>query len=290
MMWGQIQTKELSRARKLLYGCEAFPVSDDSEGDPPQDLTKESIQKRIIKRFTYAGLSQAEWQKEFRIYATTSIVLFLSIAIAGKFMFLPFAILPIVFFHQRIISRSYKRAENFERDYPAFLLSLASAVRTGLDPIVAFCRSPEIFKGDSELCKEVVKVKENLERGLPEESAFHSFALSVDHPDINLFRTAFILSRKQGSSLSQCLQRLVKVTRQRQSFRRKVASAVAMQKLSAIGIACCACAIGTFQVLSNPQAFLHAFHHPFGQKAIGFGVFLMVSGLFWMMRIARRRI
>lgn len=184
----------------------------------------------------------------------------------------------------------HKRAESFEKDYTALLLSLASGVRTGLDPLVALTRSSELFGEDSEVGHEVKLLADRIERGEREEKAVGMFGATIDHPDVRLFRAAFILSRREGSSLAECLQRLAKVTRQRQSFRRRMRAAVAMQKLSAVGIAVCTVVIGIIQVGANPTAMITAWNHPIGSKAIMAGVSLVLLGLVWMLRMTRARI
>lgn len=186
--------------------------------------------------------------------------------------------------------KTFRLAESFESDYPAFLLALASAVKTGLDPVAAFCRTEELFMSGSVIRHELAKSRELLESGRSEEEVLRQFASTVAHPDLELFRTAFILSRKQGSSLAPCLHRLAKVTRRRQSFRRKMASAVAMQRLSAIGIAACASAMGIMQYITNPTAFAQALRDSTGSKALLLGAVLMTSGLSWMFFLTRRRI
>jgi Flp pilus assembly protein TadB len=182
------------------------------------------------------------------------------------------------------------RAHSFEKDYTAMLLSLASAIRTGLDPLAAILQLGKLFSPSSEVYKELATLKANVESGMQEEEAVRRFGSSIAHPDLRLFITAFILARREGSSLSECLQRLARVTRQRQSFRRKIRSAVAMQKLSAIGIGASAVVIGIIQVSSNPEGLKLALAHPIGSKILGFGIFLIGAGIAWMMRLASTRV
>ena len=180
-----------------------------------------------------------------------------------------------------------KRAQLFERDYTAFLLSLSSAVKTGQDPLVAICESGALFESGCELRSEIRKFKLQLAQGTNETKALKNFASSIDHPDLALFRTAMVLARKEGSSLGQCLQRLAKVTRQRQSFRRKMKSAIAMQKLSVNGIAASALMIIFVQYRANPEAVHATWEHPLGSKLLVLGMFLLVFGLGWMRSLAR---
>jgi len=186
--------------------------------------------------------------------------------------------------------RAFHRAETFERDYPAMLLSLSSSIRTGLDPLVALQRTGELFSPPSEVGNELQALCQNLERGLTEEQAVRLFGRSIQHPDIRLFQTAFLLARREGSSLSACLQRLVRVTRNRQSFRRKMRGAVAMQKLSALGIAGCAVAIVCIQATTNLGAIKLALEHPVGSRMLAAGLALMSIGIVWMLRMSKARL
>lgn len=183
-----------------------------------------------------------------------------------------------------------KKAQAFEKDYTALLLALASSVRTGMDPMVALSRSAELFPEQSVIHLELKKFAAQINSGSSEQESILNFASSIKHPDLPLFRTALSLAREEGSSLGDCLQRLARVTRARQSFRRKIKSAIAMQKLSAIGIAGCTLVISAIQISTNPEAIKLALAHPVGSKMIFLGVSLVVAGLIWMLRMARVRI
>ena len=186
--------------------------------------------------------------------------------------------------------KSHARAERFERDYTALLLSLASSSKSGIDPGSSLAQAERLFAKTSVIREELRKYNDAIARGTSEEVALSHFGATVAHPDIPLFREAFLLARREGSSLSESLHRLARVTRARQSFRRKSASAVAMQKLSAFGIVACCLAIGLFQLISNPQGFLDTWHHPMGQRLLGFGLGLITFGLCWMLRLCRVRL
>ncbi len=182
-----------------------------------------------------------------------------------------------------------QRTQQFEGDYTALLLSLASTVRTGLDPLSALSRSWMLFSPKSVIYRELMRFKEDIERGLPEEQAIRQFADSIAYPDINLFRTAMIISRKQGSALGGTLERLARVTRQRQSFRRKVRTAVALQKISATAIGACAIVIAFIQFGANPEAMQNAIKNPMGFKMLSIGVGLVLAGIVWLRSMAKSR-
>jgi tight adherence protein B len=133
-------------------------------------------------------------------------------------------------------------------------------------------------------------VRTAIDRGDSEEKAIQAFGTHVAHPDIKLFTTALFLSRKEGASIGESLHRLSRVTRQRQSFRRKIKTALAMQKLSALGISLSAIALTLIQVGTNPAAVTTALSHPIGSKALLGGCFFMAMGLLWMARMARAKV
>jgi len=280
--------KDLERTERLLSGFISAYSRTEKVAKPEEP--KLDTAAPLKQLFSFAGMGQAEVRTFLlKLGLAGFIIVFLSLVLQKPILIL--GIFPLLGLSYMLLrGLGFKRAEHFEKDYTAFLLSLASGVRTGLDPIVALTSSDKLFPSTSELGKELLKLKSSIEQGLSEEECIRRFASTINHPDTQLFRTAFILARKEGSSLSSCLQRLARVTRQRQSFRRKIRSAVAMQKLSAFGIAACTVVIGLIQFSANPQALSDAFAHPIGSKVMILGISLVCAGLFWMLNLAKSRI
>lgn len=237
-----------------------------------------------------ANLSSAQRSIYLLCVAGALILSFLTYCLSAKPIFLFFAPVICCAAYFSVKNKIIKRAENFEKDYTALLLSLASAVRSGLDPLVALTQAGQLFQTECEVSKELAALKGSIDAGVSEDQALANFASSISHPDLALFKTAFILARKEGSGLGACLQRLVKVTRTRQSFRRKVRSAVAMQRLSAFGIVICTLVIGSIQWVTNPEALKIAWNDPFGFKLLLLGFGLVICGLVWMLALTRSRI
>ncbi|WKZ57553.1 MAG: type II secretion system F family protein [Bdellovibrionota bacterium] len=270
------QAREIERGRTLLSGVVLAEERGTAHARPQRATSVDSELARFCSQYRVSP-------------ALALIYLCFAIAVAAGFGPLWGVIafgLCIAVSILKAKRETAQQSQAFERDYPALLLALASAVRTGLDPLMALLATSELFEENSVMRKELQRVKSALERGATEEEAIHHFGTSVRHPDLQLFRTAFVLARKEGASLSECLRRLVRVTRNRQSFRRKVKAAVALQKLSAIGIGGCAIAIGIIQGISNPQAMEIALSHPSGSKLIFAGLFAIVLGIAWMLRIS----
>lgn len=267
----------------------AFSIMGYEEGDElPTSAETNKIRPPQDRLFKYSGLKETEIRK-LKFSITLSVALTLLIASVKPLALI--AIAAIIASGWLKLSRIVStRARAFESDYPAFLLSLASSIRTGADPFDAFLKSIDLFKEDSVLREELLKSMELTKTGQREAEIVRKFARTIRHPDIELFRTAFVLSRQEGTSLSECLHRLAKVTRQRQSFRRKVRAALAMQKLSAFGIAGCAVLITAIQFLSNPESMNTALSSPEGIKLISFGATMLTGGLIWMLAISRTKV
>ena len=262
-----------ARARRLLYD-ETIPSSSAS-------VDNESSRSRPDKA-----------QRSVRAALLTASVIVVAAYISTSCAFATIIGGVAVFLGRRAMSARNQRLRSleFERDYPPFLLSLSSAIRTGLDPIVALCQSSALFDSSSAINQELISFTRAIEAGQREEIAVQGFARTINQPDIDLFRRAFALARSQGASLSETLQRLARVTRQRQSFRRRVNAALAMQKLSALGIAFASVVILVIQWSANSAATAHAFADPVGFKVICFGVGLIVAGLMWMARLSNVRL
>lgn len=280
--------RERSRLSELMSG---YLTGDDAKGSTNRlEQVLSRLPTAIAEKIAYAGLDSEQVRRLIaRVVVLSTVAVLVGLAWAQPFIiFLPVVGISVEYWH--LSRRALKRAEDFERDYTSLLLSLASGVRTGLDPLSALCHANELFPKKTELARELQDLNRAIERGLSEDDVIARFAVTIQHPDVDLFRTAFLLARKEGASLAEALQRLVRVTRARQSFRRKIRTALAMQKLSAIGIGGCAAAIGLIQFATNPQALTTAIAHPVAVKILTGGVTLILFGLGWMFHLSRSRL
>lgn len=280
---------EIQRAQ-ILLGNREVRVDRRIEGAGVVGEPICSNMTALKNLFIFAGLTTAQQRKYILLTGIAVLAVIMLVLLVGRFIFLSLVSLPLFFALVTLKRKVRQRAEAFEKDYTAFILALASSVRTGLDPLVALTEERNLFPEQSEIHQQLSRLQGQIDRGFSEEDVVRNFAVSIQHPDLPLFRTAFILARKEGASLAECLQRLARVTRQRQSFRRKVKGAVAMQKLSSFGIAGCTIVIGIIQFTTNPDALTAALEHPMGMKLLAGGVGLVVFGLVWMLQLAKSKV
>lgn len=183
--------------------------------------------------------------------------------------------------------RARRNRRAVDRDLPALLTSVASSVRAGIDPVTALITAREYLQKSAPVARELEQVRDRLVNGEDEEAVLEGFLSIYASQEGELFKRCLILSRRHGSALAEPLHRITKVVRQRQSFRRKVSAALAMHRMSAIGIALCAVAMGALQFGMNPHAIDIAVHHPVGGLLLVVGASLIALGVVWMMVMGR---
>ena len=197
------------------------------------------------------------------------------------------AVLSLLLASAAIRRRVKRRHGELERDLPALLTTIASSVRAGIDPVSAMLQARAFFQPGTEIAQELSAFAMETAAGKDDEEAMSAFMAGVVSADLELFRRCMALSRRHGASLAEPLHRVVRVVRQRQSFRRKTRGALAMHRMSAVGIALCAAVIAGIQVVMNRGGVQLAWEHPVGWKLLSAGGALMIGGICWMMSLGR---
>ena len=163
-------------------------------------------------------------------------------------------------------------------------------IKAGGDPFSSFLECRSMFVDDSEMRFQLDKVYKAIQLGEQESVAINQFANDIVFPEVDLLKEVLRLGRQEGASLGNALQRLAKVTRQRQSFHRKAKAALALQRLSSIGMLLCALSVLVMQLMANPEAFWRAINHPVGSLVLGAGGGAVVLGVCWMLSLTRGKI
>jgi Flp pilus assembly protein TadB len=203
-----------------------------------------------------------------------------SVSLVGSLIVCVLGLLGLLSYARR---KERKRHAAIERDLPALLTSVASSVRAGIDPLRAIADAEEYFPADSPFVSEVRLFKQRIAQGEDEFETVEQLLAGDDHADVELFKRCILLSRRHGSSLADPLHRVVRVVRQRQSFKRKTRAALAMHRMSALGIALCAILIAVMQVAMNSKGVALAFEKTAGVVLLSVGGVLIAVGVCWML-------
>jgi tight adherence protein B len=219
----------------------------------------------LTRRLYYARWSITAVQ--FRIIQaalTTIVVAGVYPFLRGPLIFVAFCLTPmfIDFLLERAIKKRY---EDFDRDYPDFLMSFTSRLKSGMNAMTALESAASGFDEGSALRGEVSAMLERVRLGIEEEKAIGTFGETIPHPEIELFVQGLILSRRLGGNLSQTIERLAKQVRKRQEFRKKAVGAVALERGSGIMVGAVMTATLIFIGIAAPDLLIGAFEDETGQ-------------------------
>ncbi|HMO17042.1 MAG TPA: type II secretion system F family protein [Oligoflexia bacterium] len=219
---------------------------------------------------------------QFRIIqlAVTGIVVGgVSPFVRAPLIFAAFVLTPI--FVDSVLDRKIrKRFDNFDRDYPDFLMAFVSRIKSGMNSLTGLQAAASGFAPESILRAEVELMLERIRLGIPEDQAIGAFGETIPHPEIELFVQGLILSRRLGGNLSSTIERLAKQVRKRQEFRKKAVGAVALERSSGIMIALVMLfTLGAIGVTA-PDLFKGALENDIGQLIFQGGATLSIFGFY----------
>lgn len=183
-----------------------------------------------------------------------------------------------------------KRYNRFDSDYPAFLLSLVSLMKTGMNTMTALDTSSKGLDEESMVRQEVQLMNERLRYGVPEEKSVGSFGEDVYHPEIELFVQALLLSRRVGGNLSDTLERLAKQVRRRQYFRKSANAAIGMQRGSIWIILLIMMVMLVYLYVVYPEAITTAIGDESGWMLWQIGICAILLGIFWIRQVTKIKI
>jgi Flp pilus assembly protein TadB len=182
------------------------------------------------------------------------------------------------------------RVSRFDKDFPAFLLSFVGMLKTGLNPLQALDACGSNLEPASLVRQEVELMLERLRLGVSEERSIGSFGEDINHPEIELFVQALLLSRRVGGNLSDTIDRLARQTRKRQRFRAAAKAAVSMQRGSILFILVILIFLEGYLYVAWPECVITTWTDPSASKGAQFGLAMILTGLYWVVQVTKIRV
>ena len=186
--------------------------------------------------------------------------------------------------------RMIKRSDKFDDDYPSFLLSLVSLLKTGMNTMTAIETAARGLEDSSLVKEELVLMMERLRFGVSEEKSIGAFGEDIFHSEIELFVQALLLSRRVGGNLSDTLDRLARQVRKRQHFRAAARAAVGMQRGSIWFILGIMAGMETYLYFVYPEAVINAIADPLGWQVWQFGIVVILLGIYWVNQVTKIKV
>jgi tight adherence protein B len=246
---------------------------------------------------TAAGLSLGKLIEQSGLQTTPSAIALLSIvcaclgallaAVFTSYWFLvPIAaavggFAPIGF----ILHKRGSRMKKFEEHFPEALDLMSRALRAGH----AF-QSSMGMAGDElkpPVGPEFKKTFEQQNFGLPLRDALHQLTERVPLLDVRFFVTAVMIQRETGGNLSEILDNLAHVVRERFKIRRQVRVHTAHGRFTAFVLLSLPAGLAATLMTINPEHMEVLVKEPMGQMMLVATIIMQTVGFFWIRKVIK---
>jgi len=194
------------------------------------------------------------------------------------------AMLPVVY----VQHRRNKRIRQLERQLPDVCDMLARALRSGH----AFTGAIDMVGTEfaEPMSGEFRITFDEINYGVSISDALANLATRVPIRDLRYFVIAVVIQRETGGNLSEVLEGIASLIRERFKLFDKVRVLSAEGKMSGWVLGLLPFGTGALMMLANPGFLDVLWTDPAGIKLVGVVLVSMVAGMFWMRHIVRIRV
>jgi tight adherence protein B len=277
----------------------SMPVGPDPASD--ETILKHSktgplpgLEQFVARTSVGPRLSRLIEQSGVRTTPSAMIVIALSIAAVAAFLAtfaqLPFvpviagvfgAVLPFLWLRHRRTSRLKK----FEEQFPEALDLLSRAIRAGH----AFQTALGMVGDDlsAPVGPEFKKTFEEQNFGLPLRDVLNQLTERVPILDVRFFVTAVLIQRDTGGNLSEILDNLAHVVRERFKIRRQVRVHTAHGRFTGYVLLALPAALALALTFINPEHMQVLFKEHMGQVMLVAAIVLQTAGFLWIRQVIK---
>jgi tight adherence protein B len=184
------------------------------------------------------------------------------------------------------ISRKKKqRMAKFEKQLPEGLTLISRALQAGH----AFTSGMKLAADEfgAPLGPEFEETLDEINFGAAVSDALKNLSRRVDCPDLSFFVVSVILQRETGGNLSEIIENLAHLIRERFKFRGKVKTLSAEGRLSAVVLLSIPLVVFGILTLINRPYITPLMVDPIGKALMGIAGFMMVLGIIVIRRIVK---
>jgi Flp pilus assembly protein TadB len=214
-----LPTQAASEVRKLSKVAQApFPQLRRESQEVSQSThilnQGDARRERFSRTSLVKNLRHGAWSMSPMLFHLYSLSVSIGVAaavasIADPFV-IPFALLSGPLSMRLALRRSIEqRTRRFSNDYPQFLMTTVSLLKTGMTPSGALQEAALGLESESLVRKEVLSMIERIRVGMSEEKSIGGFAETIAHPEIELFVQSLLLGLRMGGELSGLARALV---------------------------------------------------------------------------------
>jgi tight adherence protein B len=182
-----------------------------------------------------------------------------------------------------VIWRRKQRINLFSSQLPDALELMASSLRSGNTiqssmQIIAEELMPPVSR-------EFANVSESIRLGIPVEQALDDLAMRVSNPDLEFFVTAVAMQRTCGGDLSEILDKISWLIRERFHLQGQVQALTGEGRMSGAVLMALPVVLFIAVYTLNPDYVMLLFTEPLGRKMLGSAVFMQLLGAYVIKRI-----
>jgi tight adherence protein B len=276
------------------------PAEEEKEG--PSKLVKDAKKGPLpgLDRYmggTARGFALARWIEQCGVRASISSVLFMALVSgalmgfmvmvltraswglpvgAGLGFGLPFLVLKI---------KRRRRLNKFEEQFPEALDLISRALKAGH----AFATGLKMVADEvpEPVGPEFRKTFDEQNFGLPLKDALDNLTLRIPILDVRFFATAVMIQRETGGNLSEILENLGHVVRERFKILRQVRVYTAHGRLTGYVLLGLPAFLGVALMFINPEHMNLLFRERLGQQMIMAAIVMQMVGYVWIQKVIK---
>jgi len=174
----------------------------------------------------------------------------------------------------RLRRATRNRLQKFEAQFPGALEFIARSMRAGH----AFSISLEMLyhECDQPIAGEFRRVFEEQNLGMPLDAALSRLATRVNLIDVQFFVSAVVLQRRTGGNLTEILDGLAEVIRERYKLKGKVRAVSAHGRMTARALSLIPIVVGAMMFVVNKEYTNFFFHTVTGVEMLAASLFLQL--------------
>jgi len=187
-----------------------------------------------------------------------------------------------------LLRKKKQRLRKFERQLPEALELVARTLRAGQ----AFSGGLSIVSQefDDPIATEFERTLDEINFGVAVPEALQNLAARVDCPDVSFFVVAVVIQRESGGNLSEIIENIAHVVRERFKLLGKIRVLSAEGKFSAIILCLLPFLIGFVIYLLNRDYIMILVEDPIGNYIIGAGLVMMLLGIIVMRQMIQIKV
>lgn len=178
-----------------------------------------------------------------------------------------------------------RRLRAFEEAFPEALDLMARALKAGH----AFATGLKMVADEmpEPIGPEFRKTFDEQNFGLPMKDALNNLTERIPHLDVRFFSTAVLIQRETGGNLSEILENLAHVVRERFKILRQVRVYTAHGRLTGYVLLALPAFLGVALCFINPEHMQLLFRERMGHMMLGATVVMQTIGYFWIRQVVK---